>query len=62
MIVTVPNAPPRPDRPDENSHPTLDDDILSEDVADSAIERTAADFHADEEQPTPPPVSDEARG
>jgi hypothetical protein len=65
MIITAPNSPPsipRPRAPDEESHPTLDDDILNEDVADQATERSAAEFRKDEARDEPVPPPDKARG
>jgi hypothetical protein len=64
MIVTAfhHHPPAEVPRPDEDSHPTLDDDILNEDVADMAPERSAAEFRKDEARAEPPPPPDEARG
>lgn len=62
MIITTGNAPPKPLRPDEDSHPALDDDILGGDIADIPAERTADEFRADEEKQEAPPPPDEARG
>jgi hypothetical protein len=62
MIILKGNAPPEPPRPDEENHPALDDDILSPEVADTPIERTADEHRADEHKPTPPPPPDKARG